>query len=127
MKALFSIITVSAAFLLLSFTGVEDDIATALRQGQAFKVSAHFHEKVDILILDEGDLVTKLEAEKMLYDFFYQKKITNFEILHRGDSNGGLIYIIGKLSTSSDNYRVSYYITNNKENAKIQQFFIDAE
>lgn len=127
MKYLKSIITVCFALLLMSFSGIEESISNALKSGATFKVSAHFHSKVDIMILDEGDFVSKLEAEKMLYDFFYQKKITNFEVLHRGDSNSGLIYVIGKLTTDQGNFRVSYYITNDENNAKIQQFFIDSE
>lgn len=127
MKLIKSIITILSTLLLLSFAGIEESISSALKSGQTFKVSAYFHNKVDILILDEGDYMTKLEAEKMLYDFFYEKKITNFEVLHRGDSNSGLIYVIGKLITNQGNFRVSYYITNDENNAKIQQFFIDSE
>lgn len=127
MKAIHYIFTIFGLVLLLSFTGIEESISDALKSGQTFKVSAHFQSKVDIMILDEGDFVTKLEAEKMLYDFFYQKKITNFEVLHRGDSDAGLIYIIGKLTTNQGSFRVSYYITNSEKEAKIQQFFIDAE
>ena len=110
-----------------SFTGIKDEINAAFKAGNAFKVAAHFDSKIDITILDEGDLLTKLEAEKMLYDFFYSHHPTDFKVLHHGESKSGSEYTIGQLITDNGNFRVSYYINKSNNSEQIQQMIIDAE
>jgi len=112
---------------LSSFTGINDDINAALKAGNAFKVSAHFDAKVDITILDDSDLLSKLEAEKMLYDFFYSHHPSDFKVLHHGESKSGLEYTIGKLVTDNGTFRLSYYINKSNNSEHIQQMIIDAE
>ena len=110
-----------------SFTGITDEVASALKAGNAFKLSAFFHSKVDITILDDSDLLTKLEAEKMVYDFFHENEPSHFEILHQGKSKSGLAYTIGKLTTKTGVFRVSYYIMKKGNSEYIQQIIIDSE
>lgn len=112
---------------LSSFTGIDEDINAALKSGNAFKVSAHFDTKVDITILENSDLLSKLEAEKMLYDFFYSHHPSDFKVLHHGESKSGLEYTIGKLFTDKGSFRVSYYINKSTNSEHIQQMIIDAE
>lgn len=112
---------------LSSFIGIGDDINAALKAGNAFKVASFFEDKVDITILEESDLVTKLEAEKMLYDFFYSHKPSDFKVLHQGKSKSGLEYTIGKLVTNNGSFRLSYYVNNAGGKEKIQQIIIDSE
>ena len=110
-----------------SFTGINDDINAALKAGNAFKVSAFFDTKVDITILDESDLLSKLEAEKMLYDFFYSHHPSDFKVQHHGESKSGSEYTIGKLITNNGTFRLSYYISKSNNSEHIQQMIIDAE
>lgn len=114
-------------FLLSSFTGITEDITAALKQGNAFKLSAFFQDKVDITILEESDLLSKLEAEKMLYDFFHDHDPSDFKVLHHGESKSGLEYTIGKLITNNGDFRVSFYIKKTANSEYIQQIIIDAE
>ncbi len=112
---------------LCSFTGITEDVATALKSGNAFKLSKFFQEKVDLTILDESDLISKLEAEQKLYAFFRENQPSHFEILHQGESKSGLEYTIGKLVTDNGNYRVSFYIKKTSSSEFIQQIIIDTE
>lgn len=112
---------------LSSFSGINDDINTALKAGNAFKVSKFFDTKVDITILEESDLLSKLEAEKLLYDFFYGHHPSDFQVLHHGESKSGLEYTIGKLVTDKGDFRLSYYINKSNNSEHIQQMIIDAE
>jgi hypothetical protein len=117
-------------FLILafsSFTGITDDISAALKAGNAFKLSAFFHEEVDVTILEKSDLMSKLEAEKLIYDFFHENKPSNFEIRHQGESKSGKTYTIGKLTTNNGTFRVSIYISKTNNSEYIQQIMIDAE
>ncbi len=128
MKTFTKILSLSIIFISLSsFTGIDEKINAALKEGNAFKISAFFSSKVDITILDESDLLTKLEAEKLLYDFFYSHHASDFKVLHNGKSKSGLEYTIGKLVTDNGNFRLSYYINNSNNKETIQQIIIDAE
>ena len=128
MKTIIRFFTLSLIILSFgSFTGIKDDINAALKAGNAFKVSAHFDTKVDMTILEESDLLTKLEAEKMLYDFFYSHHPTDFKVLHHGESKSGSEYTIGKLITDNGTFRLSYYINKSNNSEHIQQMIIDAE
>jgi hypothetical protein len=128
MKKIKHILTLSFLLIFLcSFTGITEDVATALKSGSAFKLSKFFQEKIDLTILDDSDLIGKLEAERKLYAFFHENHPSNFEILHQGESKSGLEYTIGKLVTSNGNYRVSYYIKKTADSEFIQQIIIDTE
>ena len=128
MKSFYRIFTFGLFLITFSsFTGVNEDINAALKAGNAFKVSKFFDSKVDITILEESDLLSKLEAEKMLYDFFYEYHPSNFQVLHHGESKSGLEYTIGKLITDKGNFRLSYYINKSNNSEHIQQMIIDAE
>lgn len=128
MKSIKTFFTASFVILILSsFTGITDDVNTALKTGNAFELASFFNGKVDITIVDYSDLLSKLEAEKLLYDFFREHEPSDFMVLHHGESSSGLEYTIGKLITSNGIYRVSVYI-NTKENTEyVQQIIIDAE
>jgi hypothetical protein len=112
---------------LSSFAGVTEDISAALKAGNAFKLSAFFQPKIDLTILEESDLLSKLEAEKLVFDFFHENKPSDFVILHQGKSKSGLAYTIGKLVTEKGDFRVSFYINKTSNSELIQQIIIDSE
>jgi hypothetical protein len=114
-------------FLASSFVGITEDITAAFKSGNAFEISAFFPEQVDITVLEESDLLSKLEAEKMIYDFFYAHPPTKFEILHQGKSKTGQEYTIGNLTTKNGTFRVSIYINKTAKSEYIQQLIIDTE
>jgi hypothetical protein len=126
-KRLFTILILSVWIILSAFTGIKEDVTVALKDGNAFKISAFFKEQVDITILDESDLLSKLEAEKLLYDFFHVNKPSDFTILHSGNSRSGQEYNIGTLTTNNGNFRISIYIKKSENSEFIQQLIIEAE
>lgn len=128
MKNLIYSITLISFWLVFSgFLGITEDISAALKKGDAFKISAFFKEQVDITVLDESDLLTKLEAEKLLFDFFHSNNPSDFTILHQGKSRTGQEYIIGTLQTNKGNFRISIYVNKSGSSEFIQQFIIEAE
>ena len=121
------LIFVSIWMLSTAFIGINKDITLAFKNGNAFKISAFFKDKIDLTILDESDLLGKLEAEKMIYDFFHEHDPSDFQILHEGESKSGQEYTIGKLITNNGNFRVSIYVNKTQNSEYIQQIIIDAE
>lgn len=128
MQKLKHILVLLSFWLIASgFAGLNPDISAAFKSGNAFKVSAFFKDKVDITILESSDLMSKLEAEKMVYDFFHEHPPKDFEILHEVESKSGPEFTIGKLTTNNGTFRVSIYVNKTEKSEYIQQIIIDAE
>jgi hypothetical protein len=86
-----------------------EDIANAIRSGDAKSVSRYFSSSVDLTLIGQEDVYSKAQAEQILKDFFNKNTPRSFSIIHRGESKDGAKYAIGNLSTSNGNYRVYYY------------------
>ena len=86
-----------------------EDIANAIRSGDAKSVSRYFSNSVDLTLIGQEDVYSKAQAEQILKDFFTKNTPRSFSIIHRGESKDGAKYAIGNLSTSNGNYRVYYY------------------
>jgi hypothetical protein len=87
----------------------ESIIVSAFKAGNATKIAAYFSDKIDLSILETGDLYSKSQAEQILKNFFAKHKPSDFKILHKGKS-GQSEYFIGELSAGRK-YRVTL---NNK-------------
>lgn len=121
---LITTITLGMALLFMSFfSGIADQVSTALKSGNAVEIAKYFKSNVDLSILDEDDLYPKADAQKMITNFFRKHQPTDFKVLHQGNSNKGLEYTIGKLTTNNGNFRISFYINSDL----IQQFTIDKD
>lgn len=106
----------TAWLFILSFTTAEkpdilDDIAVAIRSGEARSVSKFFGNSVDLTISNQEDVYSKTQAERILLDFFSKNPPRSFQINHKGESKEGAQYAIGSLITSSGtNFRTYFYI-----------------
>jgi len=105
----------SICLLLLSVSAfahlqVFDDIATAIRSGDAHSIAKFFGTNVDLTILNQEEMYSKAQAEQVLKDFFSKNNPTSFTIIHTGISKEGSKYAIGSLTTSQGTtYRTYFY------------------
>ncbi len=123
MKKLILFLIISP-LLFLSATSVLDpyeDIANAIRSGDAKSVSKYFSSSVDLTIISREDVYSKAQAEQILKDFFNKNTPRSFSIIHRGESKDGSKYAIGNLTTSNGNYRTYYYFKVVGGNINIQE------
>lgn len=123
-------IVLSLFFVLLamaSFTGVEDEIATALKTGNSKGLSKYFSSTIDLSVLDEEDVYSKAQAELILKSFFTKHPPKSFKKMHSGTSKLGLKYTIGTLETSKGTFRVTFYLKNTGGKDYLQQLRIDEE
>lgn len=130
MYRIFNYILVMSAFVLLSVNAtaqIKADMAGALESGKADEIANYFTPQVDLTLLDQDDLFSKQEATALLKQFFLVHKPTGFNEIHSGENGSGLSYIIGKLTTNTGTYRVSYYYEGSSGNERIQQLIIDSE
>jgi hypothetical protein len=98
-----------------------EDIANAIRSGDAKSVSRYFSNSVDLTLIGQEDVYSKAQAEQILKDFFNKNTPRSFSIIHRGESKDGAKYAIGNLSTSHGNYRVYYYFKVAAGSVNIQE------
>lgn len=119
---------VSLISLVVLFTaGIAEDVSNAFKAGNSAQLATYFGETVDLTIVDEDNLYPKGEAQKKLAAFFKAHPVTDFKVLHEGESKKGLKYAIGSLTTSNGNFRVSYYFNTKDSNMLLQQIIIDSE
>jgi len=99
-----------------------DDIANALRSGDARSVSKYFGNTVDLTIILQEEVYSKVQAEQILKDFFAKNQARSYSIIHKGESKEGARYAIGSLVTSTgQTYRTYFYIKQQGNTAVIQE------
>jgi len=118
---LFLIFAPLSLFSVATILDPYEDIANAIRSGDAKSVSRYFSNSVDLTLIGQEDVYSKAQAEQILKDFFNKNTPRSFSIIHRGESKDGSKYAIGNLTTSNGNYRVYYYFKVAAGNVNIQE------
>ena len=112
MHILFTIITffflTSSAFN--STPDISNDVATAVKTGNAANVAKYFSSNVDLKILTQEDVYSKAQAELILKDFFAKNPIKSFSIIHKGTSKNGDQFAIGAYETTSGKKFRTYFL-----------------
>ncbi len=105
-RFLFILIVFFAAFSVKAQDA--NEIVTALKSGNADKVSSYFDKILDIKFPDKDEVksIGKNQAGIALKSFFDHNKIKGFELSSQREM-GGTMYIAGKLTNGSDGYKLS--------------------
>jgi hypothetical protein len=106
-----------------SFTSrdITDDVANALKQGNASELVKHFAEKVSIKVLNQEDLLSKPQAQALIEDFFSKHKVKSYQTSHTSIVNGDQQFITGALDTNTGKFRISILVRG----SVISQFRIE--
>src|ERR1700722_4478934 len=101
---------VALALVLVSFrpTYTLDDIAYAIRLGNANELSRYLNSRVDISLPEKSDSYSKIQAEMIIRDFFSTNGVRNFVVRKTGFS-GGSEYCVGVLQTRNGDYRTTIF------------------
>ena len=108
-KTVVRILFVSLIFTLLSFDYATDEVVSAIKVGDAQKMSKYFDSMVDITLKDRSHSYSRSQAEMILRDFFTHSGVKNFKVVHRGNSNDSE-YCVGSLATKSGEYRTTIFM-----------------
>lgn len=101
---------------------VFDEIGNALRSGDAKAVSRYFGATIDLTIVNQEEVYSKIQAEQILREFFSKNTPRNFSIIHKGESKDGSVYAIGSLVTAQGvTYRTYLFVKGQGNNALIQE------
>ena len=104
-----------------------EDVANAIKTGNANEVSKHFSDNVDLKIIDKEEVYSKSQAELIIKDFFAKHNVKSFNILHKSATNGDSQYTIGSLETSAGKFRVYYLMKKAVDKLLVSQFRIESE
>lgn len=101
-------------------------ITKALRTGDAATLASFFTEDVEVAILDDEDLYSKEEAEKILAKFFASNPSKSFSQVHLGTSKGANShYVIGELVAGAKTYRTYVYVKESEGSIQIEEIRIE--
>lgn len=98
-----------------------DNIASAIRSGDASSLAKYFEGNVEINIKDAQNSYSKSQAEVVLKNFFGSHSPKSFSIAHQGASPEGSKYFIGNLATNAGTYRTYVYAKQVGGNYVIQE------
>lgn len=105
---------------------ISDDVASAVKTGNAASVARFFSAKVDMRILDKEELYSKAQAELILKDFFVKNPIKSFAIIHKGTSKNGDQFAIGTYESSTGKkFRTYFLFKKEGTSLTIQQLRIE--
>ena len=110
MKSVLGMLMLTFALVLFSFrpTYTNDDIAYAIRLGNAAELGRYLDSRVDIALPQKSDTYSKIQAEMIIRDFFSTNGVRNF-LVKKWVSNGTSEYCIGVLQTRNGDYRTTLF------------------
>jgi len=107
---------------------ISDDVAAAVKTGNAGNVARFFSAKVDLKIIDKEDVYSKAQAELILKDFFARNTVKSFGIIHRGTSKNGDQFAIGTYeSTTGKKFRTYFLFKKEGAGLTIQQLRFETQ
>jgi hypothetical protein len=103
-----------------------DEVAAALKSGNASQVAKHFDNTIDLSLpgKNSSNSYSKSQAELVLKDFFVSNGIKSFEVLHRGE-NAGSQFCIGTLTTRNGTFRTTMYMKQRGDYQVLQELKIE--
>ena len=106
---------------------VSDNLATALKNGDATEISSYFDASVDLSIPKNEGVFSKIQARLILKTFFLKNKPSHFNVVHNGNSKNNSHYSIGNLITKQGTFRTYILYKENHKKITILELKIEAE
>jgi hypothetical protein len=105
---------------------IPDGIITAIRMGDANKLSPWFNSSVQLIILEKENVYSRSQATMIMKDFFKKHPPKSFTIIHEGGKPKAR-FGIGLLKTSDQTYRIYLLIKPDNNKSVILQLRIEKE
>lgn len=106
-------------------TDIIDDIASSIKGANTKELTKHFSSTVSMSLLNDEGVYSKVQAEIILRDFLNRNTPTAVKFLNRMDSNPNFKYVVLSLTTSRENYRVSYKLIQEDNVYRVTEFRIE--
>lgn len=102
-----------------------DNIANLIRLGNAHELSKFFAPSVEITIMDQEDVYSKVQAELILDKFFSQNKPRSVKMLHKVNSNPNYRFGVLILISDKGTYRIAYTLKEADKNLMLIELRIE--
>ena len=114
--------------LIIIFAGQDplDNLILSLEIKNGEEISKYFNSESEIIINNEIHKGNKYQQSKTLDNFYNDNNINKFNIIHRGDSENNIIYILAEYSSNSDLYKILLILKNKNKSYIIEKFKIDS-
>ncbi len=125
-----ALLTLLVSFLFFNLnaqdTGVFVPIGKYIKQGDSEKLSAWFANNLELDILGNVNGCSKVQATKILKDFFVKYTPKDFVIIHES-GKAPMKYAIGTLHAGGERFRLTLFVKIQESGNEIQQLRIARE
>jgi|GEM_PF-391928 len=102
-------------------------ISTAISSGIPQNISKYFIENIDLKVIIQEDVYNKVQAEKVLKDFFDKHPVKTYTVANKIARENASLFVIGTLETTNGRFRIYLLIKTTGTKTLIQQFRIETE
>ena len=102
-----------------------DNLILSLEIKNGEEITRYFDSKSEIIIDNISHKGNRYQQSKILDEFYSDKNINKINIIHQGDSENNIIYILAEYSSNNDLYKVLLILKNINKNYTIEKFKID--
>ena len=113
------------SFLFIISIASLEDIINALSIQNSEEIINQLDKNGDIIINDKKISGSKSEVIRNLDQFFEKNNFNELKIIHSGNSENNIIYLLGEYISNDDLYKVLALIKNNNNNHMIQKLTIN--
>ncbi len=121
---LLTFVLLNAGLLYSQEVKVPQEIYTGFKKGQSELISQYFNKNIELVIGSKSNIYSKQQAKGILNDFFQKNNVKTFSTIHKGQK-GSSLFLIGKLTTSNNVFRIYLLSRESKGKIYIQQIRID--
>lgn len=100
------------------------DLIKAFKNKEVSAIAGQLDNMVEITFEGNNSIYNKQQATSFLNDFFLNKRVSDFKVLHQSE-NAGTAYTIGNLTTSSGNFRITLFTREKNNKTLIQEIRIE--
>ena len=117
-------------FLISSVVFVKKDplenliLSLEIKNGE--EITKYFDSNSEIIIDNKKYAGNRYQQSKILDNFYSDNNINKFNVIHQGDSENNIIYILAEYSSNSDLYKILLILRNKKNSYIIEKFKIDS-
>jgi hypothetical protein len=111
----------------VSFADPIDKIADLIRQGNIHELSQFFAPGIEITIVDDENVYSKVQAELVLDKFFNQNKPKAVKMLHKVNSNPNYWFGVLIINTDKGVFRMAYTLKQTDGNMLLIEIRIEPE
>ncbi len=128
MKKLSFLLLIAFVFPLFTMADTFDDLLQAMRNGNAKEIVKNFNSNIELTLLDNEGIYSKLQAEQMLKNFFLKYPAKQITLQHKGASGQGAQYAIANYEAANGKFR-AYIFMKDAGNGlmNIHEFRIERE